>query len=70
MQDEDSADVLWERRDLYKILVALVLTGTIVRPYFCSTQNNPPITKKLLLVRFDNLFETRIMKNVVVLLPF
>jgi hypothetical protein len=51
-------------------LVALVLTSAIVRPYFCLAQNPPTIMKKLSLVRFNNLFETGIVKNVVILLPF
>jgi hypothetical protein len=70
VEDEDSAYVLWESGNLQKVLITLVLTRAIVRPYFCLIQNPPAITLELALVRLDNLFETGVMENVIVLLPF
>jgi hypothetical protein len=70
MQDEDSTDIFWERCNFHKILVALVLTRTIVQPYFNLIQNPPTVMLELPRVRLNNVFETGIMKNVILFLPF
>ena len=51
-------------------MIALVLTCAIAGPYFCFIHNPSTVTLELALIALNNILETGVMKNAVILLDF